>query len=96
VPPLPASVIGASSGAVYDGAQLFQSKACIACHSIGAYGGHRGPDLTDAARHLSPDAMTIRILNGATNMPAYAGNIDPEELRAILAFLATRGSGPPK
>lgn len=90
VPPLPASVIGATSGAVYDGARLFQTRACIACHTIGTFGGQRGPDLTTVASRLSVGQMTTRILTGAVNMPAYAGSLRSDELSALIAFLSTR------
>ena len=89
-PPLPASVIGATSGSVYDGAQLFQTRGCISCHTVAGYGGSRGPDLTHVGSRLSSDQMTIRILNGATNMPAYAGSLKADELTALIAFLSTR------
>jgi ubiquinol-cytochrome c reductase cytochrome b subunit len=89
--PLPSSVVGAASGTVVaQGALLFHQKGCEYCHDISGHGGHRGPNLTDVADRLTRDQMTIRILNGATNMPAYGGNLKPAELDAILTFLGTR------
>jgi ubiquinol-cytochrome c reductase cytochrome b subunit len=88
--PLPQNVIGTSSGPVYQGAQLFYKKGCIYCHTIAGDGGRRGPNLTYVGDRLTKDEMTIRILNGATNMPSYANNITPGELDAILAFLQSR------
>ena len=34
--------------------------------------------------------MTIRILNGGTNMPAFASTLTPDEVNALVAFLRSR------
>jgi ubiquinol-cytochrome c reductase cytochrome b subunit len=98
VQPLSAQVVGTTSGPVAQGAQLFNAKGCQYCHAVNGQGGERGPDLTNVVNRLSQDAITIRILNGGGNMPAYGGNLTPDELNAIIAFLKSRqqatGSGP--
>ncbi|MGE5446058.1 MAG: cytochrome b N-terminal domain-containing protein [Ignavibacteriales bacterium] len=88
--PLPPPIIGASSGPVYDGAHLFYTKGCEYCHAISGHGGRRGPALTDVGNRLTPDEMTWRILNGGTNMPAFGGNLTPDELNSLVAFLQSR------
>jgi ubiquinol-cytochrome c reductase cytochrome b subunit len=88
--PLPANVVGAADGPVSEGASLFHAKGCLYCHEIEGYGGHRGPSLSDVADRLTRDQMTVRIMNGATNMPAFANNLTPHELQSLLAFLETR------
>jgi ubiquinol-cytochrome c reductase cytochrome b subunit len=88
--PLPASIVGASSGAVYEGAQLFHSKGCEYCHEISGYGGHRGPSLTFINDRLSSDQIKIRIVNGGTNMPAFGGILSASELQNLVAFLDSR------
>jgi ubiquinol-cytochrome c reductase cytochrome b subunit len=89
-PPLPPSIVGATNGPVFIGAQLFHAKACLNCHLIGDDGGRRGPDLTDVANRLSKNQMILRISNGGVNMPAYAANLAPAEMDALVAFLQSR------
>ncbi len=89
-PPLPASVVGAKSGPIYQGAVLWHTKGCEFCHSISGYGGIRGPTLTNIGNQLTADDLTIRILNGGDNMPQYAGILSPTEVRDLVAFLQSR------
>jgi ubiquinol-cytochrome c reductase cytochrome b subunit len=69
---------------------LFYKKGCLFCHEINNQGGLKGPDLSDVALRLSTQDMTIRIVNGGTNMPAYGGILSKNELAAIVAFLNSR------
>jgi ubiquinol-cytochrome c reductase cytochrome b subunit len=88
--PLALSVVGATNGPVFIGAQLFQSKGCLNCHLIGDNGGRRGPDLTDVASRLPKSQMILRISNGGVNMPAFAANLSQADMDALIAFLQTR------
>ena len=88
--PLAQKVIGAASGPVFEGAQLFHDKACLNCHLIQGYGGRRGPDLTYVGDKLTRDNMIIRIVNGGNNMPAFGSSLKPQELDALAAFLQSR------
>jgi len=88
--PLTESMIGASSGPVYEGAQVFNKKGCLFCHRIEGHGGLRGPDLSTVASRLTQRQMIIRIMNGATNMPSFASILTPDELNNLISFLETR------
>jgi len=88
--PLTPEIIGTTNGPVFHGAQLFQSKACLNCHLIQGHGGRRGPDLTYIASILAKDNMTIRIVNGGVNMPAFGATLKPEEITDLVAFLESR------
>ena len=88
--PLTADIIGASSGPVYDGAMVFNEKGCLFCHTIDGHGGKRGPDLSYIADQLTRQQMTLRIMNGAYNMPVFAHILSTTETEDLLAFLATR------
>jgi ubiquinol-cytochrome c reductase cytochrome b subunit len=94
VAPLPAQVVGATSGPIADGAKIFHDKGCEYCHKVSGYGGIRGPDLTYAGDTLTAAQMTTRIYSGATNMPSYNGNMTSEQLSTLLAFLSSRHRQP--
>ena len=88
--PLPASVVGAATPAVAEGARLFHDKGCEFCHAIGEFGGKRGPELTEVATRMTPEQIAGRITNGGPNMPAYVRTLTPQQVEALVAFLSTR------
>jgi ubiquinol-cytochrome c reductase cytochrome b subunit len=88
--PLTTQIIGATNGPVYVGAQLFQDKGCLNCHLIQGHGGRRGPDLSYIGSQLTHDNITIRIVNGGVNMPAFGPSLKPEQVDELTAFLESR------
>jgi ubiquinol-cytochrome c reductase cytochrome b subunit len=89
-PPLTEKVISVTSGPVFEGARVFQSKGCLNCHIISGDGGRRGPDLTYIGDTLSESEIIIRIVNGGVNMPAFGNSINPNDLNQLTTFLQSR------
>jgi len=90
IQPLPTRVVGASSGTVFKGSQLFELRGCMNCHSVQGYGGRRGPDLSYIGDKLSPGQLILRISNGGYNMPAFASSLSPTEMVELVTFLSSR------
>jgi ubiquinol-cytochrome c reductase cytochrome b subunit len=73
------------------GAVVFQNKDCRNCHALNGTGGQRGPDLTRVGARLTYDQLIVQISNGTPgggNMPAYGKQINPDEMTALVDFLA--------
>jgi len=93
--PLSAALVGTSAIPIVTGAQLFHDKGCEFCHTIDGQGGMRGPDLTEVANRLSVNDLRIKIANGGSNMPSFAGILNHDELDNLVAFLESRVTIPP-
>jgi|SRR5665213_3346797 len=87
---LPPMVVHAADAEVAQGAVLFHDKGCEYCHAVGGIGGNRGPELGSVGDRMTPQQMTLRILNGANNMPSFASTLKPAEVSVIVTFLASR------
>ena len=87
---LPSSVTSTLSPQAMQGAQSFEQRGCINCHTVAGVGGQRGPDLTHIGSSLSSDQLTWRILNGGRNMPAYGDTVDAQEVANLVAFLSAQ------
>ena len=91
---LPKEIVGDVSSEAAQGAVLFRTKACLFCHAVSGHGGLRGPDLTTVGDRLTADQLTIKIVNGGGNMPAFGATLSKEELHDLVKFLETRKSEP--
>jgi ubiquinol-cytochrome c reductase cytochrome b subunit len=88
-PPVPVRYTHSASPLERQGAVVFQSKQCRNCHSIGGFGGQRGPTLDAVATRLTQDRLIRQVLQGGGNMPAYGKNLSPPEVTALVSFLET-------
>lgn len=90
------SLIVNLTGPAKQGAYLFSSKGCIACHQIDGVGGARGPSLDHVYQTFSADPARIyeQILYGGGGtsyqaMPAFGSILNPTQVSQIIAFLRT-------
>jgi mono/diheme cytochrome c family protein len=70
------------------GHQLFDNYGCGGCHSLADAGatGHVGPSF-DGDPNLSESFVVNRVTNGQGQMPAFNGQMSPEEIAAVAAYV---------
>jgi ubiquinol-cytochrome c reductase cytochrome b subunit len=88
--PIPEDIVTQSTPRELMGAVVFQNKNCRNCHALEGVGGTRGPDLTSVGKRLTRDQLIDQISNGTPgggNMPAYAEQMKPAEMTAVVDFL---------
>ncbi len=75
-----------------DGAAIFKAK-CAMCH--GADGSKENPGMgvkplsgADVQKQSDAD-LTAAVTKGKGKMPAYAGKLSDEEIKAVVAFVRT-------
>lgn len=68
-----------------DGVNVWQSKNCIACHSIFGLGGHLGPDLTNTYGEKGVAYIDFVLKNGLQNMPDL--QLSETERKQLISYL---------
>ena len=65
------------------------ARHCATCHGARRYGGYAPPLIPETLAHKSDEALVDAILEGlpATQMPAFYGQLNPTEARALVALL---------
>jgi len=78
------------------GAQVFSESGCQHCHSIDGMGGHKGPDLSGVGRRKSKMALRQQIVYGSKVMPPFGDDLQPSELKDLIAYLHSCRQKPAK
>ena len=70
------------------GRDLFNNWGCSSCHSLAdaQATGHVGPSL-DQNSNLTHDFVVSRVTNGQGPMPAFAGQMTPEEIEQVSSYI---------
>ncbi len=75
------------SDLVKEGEEVFASAGCAGCHTMekADASGTTGPNLDD----LQPDfdAVVAQVTNGGGGMPAFGGQLSPEQIQAVAAYV---------
>jgi mono/diheme cytochrome c family protein len=50
-------------------------------------GGHKGPDLSGVGRTMSKDKIREQILRGGNEMPSFTDDLQPAEVKDLVAYL---------
>jgi ubiquinol-cytochrome c reductase cytochrome b subunit len=89
---VPENLVKASTPLQLQGSLVLQNKQCRNCHALEGIGGRRGPDLSGVGARLTRDQLIDQISNGTPgggDMPAYAKQIKPAEMNALVEFLVS-------
>lgn len=75
-----------------DGKTIF-TESCAGCHTLEAAGaaGQVGPNLDEAKP--SEAAVETIVNDGRGGMPAFKGQLSPEEVKAVVAYVASSAGG---
>jgi mono/diheme cytochrome c family protein len=94
----------ATQGDPEEGAQLFESQGCSGCHTLAAAGSTAttGPDLDGALKGESPEFIMTSIVDPNKTiakgyppdvMPQTFGDLPPEQIDSLVAYLVQSTSG---
>ena len=77
------------------GRDLFANYGCAGCHSLADAGatGHVGPAF-DGDANLTHAFVLDRVTNGQGPMPAFGGQMSPEEIDAIATYVTAVAKKP--
>jgi cytochrome c oxidase subunit 1 len=84
---------GSTSNANAAGKSVFESAGCANCHTLAAANatGTIGPNLDQAKPSRS--LVVQRVTNGGGAMPSFKGQLSPQQIQAVAAFVASSAGG---
>jgi mono/diheme cytochrome c family protein len=85
--PAPAAA-GDAAAKLAKGRELFDNYGCGSCHALSSAGatGDVGPSF-DGDANLTESYVVTRVTNGQGAMPAFGGQMSPEELADLAAYV---------
>ena len=88
--------LAAPALAAPDGATIYADQ-CAACHAETRFGGTGPALIPESLDRLKGDKLTAVIANGrpATQMPAFAATLTPEDIAAVAAYISAPLATPP-
>jgi mono/diheme cytochrome c family protein len=83
---------GGGGGGTSEGERVFAEAGCGGCHTYEPAGsnGSVGPNLDDA--NVTVEQVVEQVTNGGGGMPAFKGDLTPEEIEAVARFVSEGGS----
>ena len=80
---------GGGSALVAQGKQVFETAGCTSCHTLKDANatGTVGPNLDDVKP--SSDKVVERVTNGKGVMPSFKGQLTPQQIAAVAAYVST-------
>lgn len=75
------------------GKSVFVSAGCGGCHTLAAAGsnGNVGPNLDEAKP--PKELVVMRVTKGQGVMPAFGGQLDPQQIADVAAYVVKSTSG---
>ena len=77
--------------------ETIYAERCASCHGSGRLGGTGPALIPETLQRMKPEALGAIIAKGrvATQMPAFSGELAPEEIASLAAHLKTPLANPP-
>jgi cytochrome c551 len=78
---------GGESATIAAGKEVF-AQNCATCHGPDGHGGGAGPDLRTMPKAKSVAGAEEQVTNGGAGMPAFKGQLSPEEIKDVATYVA--------